>query len=1680
MSSVLAVCGSIIGGDALAAPATNKKSQQDRPDENWKILNVSPVEGSQGYFLQVRCRDFANEQRPNRQPSTVTNDESSGDETHDSEVDDDSGDYYGRGASLSRCGLSEDDLRRVTITPKIKFSVSEDKSRGFRIIGPFRKGSYKIQIAKGALSNSGAKLSEDFNWTFEVPARTPKVNFASNGRYLTERNWKSLPLTFVNVDEILVELFHVPIENVNHWLSREGERVDEKTGNLVARKNVRLSTAEDENGTTFLDLRSLVAKPDKGIYEVRVKPLNKSSEEVYGTGDARRLLVTNLNLIAKKQPRDDSYFISAVNAESGEPVRGVVIKSVTPSGRVIGTCKTSKSGCQLPSKDKASLDQAEATALLASDGSDFTYLRFSDLKLDRSDGDVLGPSYQSAEAAYSVALYGDRNIYRPNETVRLVGLLRDSNQLAPESGMPVVMNVRDSRRRLIKNAALKTNPAGLVELSLPLNGAGDTGEYSVELLVAGNVIGKTQFHVEEFVPERLRVSGGFKKENYISTDAAQMDFTAEYLFGGKAGGADFELTCELEQALFLPAKNADYSYAVWKPDSEERRKIPLGMNSGRLSSEGKGKSQCLAPKAHARFAGMTRLIGKVSVSEAGSGRTTQKVFLASVHPDSFYLGLKPEAKKLAMGDKTNVRGIVVGVDGSELAQDREIDVSVYTMKAEHNWNYHSETGEYRYNRTLHPELDVKLKVKAVRGRFDIPFTAQRIAPAYLVRAQSGNARTEVQIDGSGSGYAWDFWESGRNRTPGPMKATWLNLEAPAEIKLGQKSKVKVHLPYRGWVLMTTESDKVLSSEWIEAKEAGAIEWDFSVSEFQPNVYVSALLIKDPYLESKQSFLPERAFGVKSVKITPEEYAAKLTLNAPKTVLPKSKLSVKVSLSGGDAESFVTLAAVDEGILQLTGYPTPDPLAELQRKRALGVDTFETVGWNFQLASQPNTSKTGGDGSGRGVGAGLPRPVKPVALWSGVIRLNKNGTATVNFDVPSFRGELRLMAVAAGKKRIASAESRVTVSEPIVIQPTTPRFLAMGDQAEIPVFLSNTTAEAKKVEVSIKAETFDTGDGAQAFAGVQSLSSLSVVGDKLQTINVAPMKSAVAIFRIKANQPFGGGKLTFSAVSGEISVSDEAEIPLLPPQPETRTETVSKISAGKQNLSLAASGLLSGSDKSTVMITANPFAPVIAGHIESLVHYPYGCIEQTTSSTRPILYLPQLISDYDPSLGEPEKIRKYVQAGVQRVLSMQLPSGGFAYWPGISESDPFGSLAAVDLLQEAQKLGYEVPTERINLAVTYLDSMMTNELMNRAPNSGFQRSWYGWDIEPYLHYLLARAGKPQKARVEKLLEFQREMNFESSYLLKAALYLAGDRRYEVDLRAPSVPRLTEASRQAWGYYSELRSMGLILSVQNELFPSTDSAVALAFAVVDRMASRRSQKWGLSTQELGWAMTGLGKMMRAKPLKNSEAKLYLDGKLQNRVASAGENEFFWRMRGAVGRPLQLDLRGKDGMEDVFAFVRTEGISQNSQSVYASQGLSAGLRLLNMKGEPLDLTKPMRLGEIVVAQITLEAKEVGEDIRNVAVTYRFPSGLEIENPRLGRGKTLGWLDQESLWKTDFIDIRDSRISFFGTLERGKKVVMAAALRATLSGKFSGGFVDANAMYDARVFSKIPAVDLTINREK
>jgi hypothetical protein len=444
-----------------------------------------------------------------------------------------------------------------------------------------------------------------------------------------------------------------------------------------------------------------------------------------------------------------------------------------------------------------------------------------------------------------------------------------------------------------------------------------------------------------------------------------------------------------------------------------------------------------------------------------------------VHPDNFYLGLKSSDKQVKDGRDVSLQGALVDWGGNLVTETVSVEIEILEVQNEWIWEYDDDLGRSTWRRFLR-EIQVGAeKLKAKNGKFKYSFKPAGHAEGYIVRASAGdNARTDLYLEGEGYDWWWDEdYEARADRTPSPMVPDGIVVDVKGTLEVGKPMAASMNLPYPGRLLFTVETDEVLESRWLDIRKPGPFTTTFTINEFKPNVYVSALLVKDPFFESRKAFIPGRAFGVRSVQVRPSRHEMKLTLTVPDEVQPNQELVVKLDTGLQNTRVYATIAAVDEGILQLTKFETPDPLSLMFKKRGLLVNTFETIGWTLLLPPNSGSQTTGGDGDEwegePEEAAGRVHPIKPVALWSGLLEVGADGRTEVKFEVPTYRGQLRVMAVAASPSRIASADADVKVRDPLVLQVSFPRFLMSEDVFVVPVFLTNMTGKEGGFEVEFK-------------------------------------------------------------------------------------------------------------------------------------------------------------------------------------------------------------------------------------------------------------------------------------------------------------------------------------------------------------------------------------------------------------------------------------------------------------------------------------------------------------------------------------------------------------------------------------------------------------------------------------
>lgn len=1111
---------------------------------------------------------------------------------------------------------------KIRFDPPLDFTVAPGRA-GFDLFGPLGRGEIKLVVDQGLVSLDGGVLGAKWEQSFSVPARTPSVSLVAGGRYLPRSAWRNLAVKHVNVESAELTIRQVTPANLIFWMSDDAsEKANERNSAQLLIAPLALSSEADVEKTTWVDVASLLPSATRGVLELSLAAPGVAN------ASRSRILLTDLAVIAKrsvpdpKTPWAEDIVVWVVGIDSTDPVRGAEVTLVRRNGQAVARCNTDGAGTCRLTVTKADSDPSVPFALLARSGEDLTYVKWADLKIEPSEDDVAGEPFLS-ERPYRATFYTDRGVYRPGDTAHVVALLRGRDGNSPKGGLPVTMKITDPRARLAKRLSLKSNDAGMVSLDLPFDAFADTGKWTIDLEVADSPIATSVIQVEEFVPERMRVEATAKKTTSGFEDEVEIDIAARYLFGGSAVGSDVQMTCELAPTTFRPKLNAGYTYGVWHGQkyvynygngettgaagevrSSNQKATNLAARSGTLDDDGRTSVTCPAPSSAGSFEGPGLLVAKASVFEAGSGRSTLGIAAVPVHPESYYLGLSSKTKQAQTGTPLAVDGIVVDWDGKPVPDGKVSEIAVELVRLEPNWNdyYYEGDGGSSYSYSLQPIAEWSGTVKVQSGgKFQIEVTPREKAAIYLVRASSGKARADLSIPGAYDGFAWNLTDQKMDLTPRPGRPTGLLLDGPAKARVGDPVTVRFKAPYAGKVLLTAETSEVLESEWKKVG-AGEVSWTFTLGEFAPNVYVSALLVKDPHLESAKSFLPDRAFGVTSVPVEPTAWHQAVTVTAPAEVRSNSDFEVVLDVGRpADGAVYATIAVVDEGILQLTGFKTPDPLASLFARRALGVETYETIGWTLLVPPAGTTKKHGGDGAA-GSAAGRVQPVKPVALWSGVVKVPESGRVAVPFHVPLYRGKLRVMAVTSGAKRIGAASTSVTVVDPIVVQTTLPRFLSFGDTFQVPVFLTNMSGKPLDIDISLSAENL-------AVPGVDAIDAepnpIEFIGKPKGRVKLAPAESGTVVFHARAKKMVGAAKFRVLAKGGGFESHDELDVPFLPSGPRDRqVQKVQVAKSGTLDLQGKVSGWLPTSERTTFWVTANPYGEVFT-NLQPLIRYPYG-------------------------------------------------------------------------------------------------------------------------------------------------------------------------------------------------------------------------------------------------------------------------------------------------------------------------------------------------------------------------------------------------------------------------------------------------------------------------------------------
>ena len=1589
--------------------------------------------------------------------------------------------------SFSAPVLSDTIESYLELTPAVDYQVISDY-RNVEIHGDFkRRTTYTLKIRRGLTSRNDAVLKQDYMTRLKIPDLRPQLRFLGGGFFLARKGHLNLGLATINVKRVELDIEKVFANNLI-YVSRldRWSRWSRNLGKPIHSEVLDVPPQLNEEVTTPISLEDYLSDEHVGIFKVVARNADRQWNSAH-----QWLVITDLGISAKRA--GDNLYVWVKSLATGAPVPTARVQLISDNNQTLLSGTTNWAGFVEFTEVTEKTEDFIPFMITVAKRDDLAFIQLDKHEIATADFDIAGPAY--LQKGYEAFLYTSRGVYRPGETVQLAGIVRGPKQVTPEP-IPTRIKILSPDGRIMRELRQQTNKSGACEVKISIPDYALTGNYIAKMQIADRVVGSVQFQVEEFMPDRMKVAITVDKSSYKLGEELSIEVNAMNLFGPPAVGRKVQASCQLQAVPFVVSDDATdatkwRSFVFGNTRQFESQRIELGES--KTDAEGKARYQFTIP-ATLKAPSLLNGILTATVSEVG-GRAVTASNRVVIHPYSHYAGVR-RATTGAVKINQPLRFDYVAVDDTmAVTPGRALKLSLHKV----HWNTilrQNAAGRYAY--VSEPQM-TEVKTYALTS-------AETEQTATFTPTGYGEYRARLEDIESTATAEIEFYVSGWRNTPVSMEhPTRLDLVLDkSAYRPGQTAKLNIKAPFPGTLLLTVERERVLSHRTIVMKENTATV-SIPVREgYKPNVYLSATLKRAVPMNTvsqpdNKSLLPARAFGVIPLKID----AARRRLSIEMSLKPDSDQQEQTPLTdsrgkpipnGSQSEAVarpnsevniafevhgrrswqkydVCIAAVDEGILALTDFQTPNPHDFFYQQRGLKTRSFDLYsGILPEIADVTDNSSTGGDGAGarrlgrKRLNTGSIRRVKPVSLWSGFVQTDGNGRGTVTFKIPQFNGKLRLMAVAFAGADYGATDASLTVREPIVLTPTFPRFLAGGDKVRVPVTLFNGTGEDGEFTVKLQAS------GDVQLLSASTVNTSETTPEKIPEQPAQPSKTesplyelsvdkkveagteAQVFFDIRAQDALGAVNFNLFAEGNTETTQMDVKLPLRSVAPPVTKTGHGVVSAGEPVDFILPANLIANS--SDFSLTLSPFPNIaFSDSLRYLVRYPHGCLEQTTSKVFPLLYFSDLARSVEPMLAAEDSVDHYITSGITKLESMLLSNNQFSYWPGGTYANPWSSIYASHFLVEARKAGYEV-ADRVYDAM--LEGLKTRAKFSPDMESENDAKKVKANIAlaTYASYVLAAAGQPDRGTMHYLKNRGASgLSDYSHFQLAGAFALSGELETALSMLPVSVsPSFNGKSNPGWEtggtFNSPIRAQAIMLDVLAEVNENHPSIPMLVKNLSE--AASGGKRWR-TTQDNAFAFLALGKIMKKQADRNYSGTFKLNGE---HFADFDATETRYTDAAWDGARIQLNVEGEGSC---YYYWSAFGIQRDSFIEEYERELQVRRRYFNKDGE--ELTGTFVHGDLIVSEITVKA--LTANLENVVVVDMLPTGFEIENPRLESRAGIPWLKAQG-FKPDYIDIRDDRLIFFGTFPRQRERKFYYALRAVTQGEFTLPPIAAEAMYD------------------
>jgi uncharacterized protein YfaS (alpha-2-macroglobulin family) len=1541
-------------------------------------------------------------------------------------------------------------------------------------------GNYNIFVNQGIENISHKKIAKNYTATVFFENKLPAVTIPGKGVILPSSGKLLMPFEAVNLNAVDVSIIKIYEDNVPQYFQNNdvnGDNELRRVGKPVIQKTIRLDGDKSVNlnkKTRFmLDIDKLFRSEPGAIYRVIIGfrkeyslygckaggPAHvKSNSDEEGDGEyygdrggsssvsdedddfwsrydsyypsgfnwqdrdnpctdsyftkqkwaTRNIIASNIGLVAKRGT-DNSMLVVATDILTAQPIAGIELDLLDYQKQVIYKATSDNYGL-------AKFDMARKPYLLvAKRGDERGYLKLDDASaLPLTRFNVGGEQVQSGLKGF---IYGERGVWRPGDSIFVSFILEDKqNKLPPDH--PVELNFYNPTGQLYTTLTRNTAIDGFYSFHLATQTSDITGNWKVKIKVGGAIFEKN-IKVETIMPNRLKLNLSFGDQKELTKGQNTTGkLNAKWLFGGIAQNLKAKVDAYLssQKTSFKDFEGYDFDDPTLSFDTQVQN-----VFDGRLDAEGNTTINADV-NVEKQAPGQLKANFQVKVFEPGGNFSINQVSISyNVYPG--YVGLKAEkgdalSGMLVTGKNHQFDIVDVDTKGNPVSSRRTVTVELY--KIQWRWWWDSSGGEVsnftqdKYNKLVKTE-DVVLNNG--RGTWNLK-VAEADWGRYLIRVkdeQTGHSTGKIiYMD-------WPNYAQ-RLQQDNPTEAAMLSFTSNKPgYKVGEDAVLTIPTMANGRALISFENgSKVLKTDWINTQN-GETQYHFKVDgSMAPNVFVNVTLLQ-PHSQTVND-LPIRMYGAIPLLVEDPATVLKPIISMPDKIRPETQSAITVSEESGKEMTY-TVAIVDEGLLDITNYKTPDPHSAFYAREALGVKTWDLFDYVIGAfgGDLERILSIGGDAGGKSLNKNISvNRFKPVVKFLGPFHLPAGEKQTHAFTLPQYIGSVKAMVIAGHQGSYGFADKAVAVKKPLMILATLPRVLAPSERVQLPVTVFAMENNVKTVSLEVQSNAFS-----------------NLTGNNRQTVTFTKTGEQMVTFDLSVKDFIGVGKVRIIAKSGAETAAYDVELEVRNPNaPVTRVIEKEILPGETYSTAYAAVGM-NGTNKTTLEASTIP-AINLAKRLDYLIEYPYGCVEQTTSAVFPQLYLGQLtdLSDYQKAITS-----RNIKSGISRLNGFQVPGGGLSYWPGVGEPDEWGTNYAGHFMLAAQNAGYTLPVGFID----HWKIFQRKKALSWAPDS---RSFYGNDLmQAYRLYLLALAHAPELGAMNRLKEFP-YISIEAKWRLAAAYKLAGQPEVAVAM-ITGLPTVIKPYYTLFGTYgSDLRDDAMILETLTLL-----GQRGAASGVLRNIAAHLSQNDWYSTQTTAYSLVAIAEYCGKNA---SGSKLLFNYQANAAKGSISSASYIWSLpvKTHSGKLLVQNI-GKNKLY-MRLIQKGQPISgEDMKPINNPDVLQMRVSYFALNGSPID-PSTLKQGTDFVAQVSIKNPGRRGRYDNMALSQIFPSGWEILNTRLN--------DNEDAFKSspsDYMDIRDDRVYTYFGLPEGKEVTYYVMLNAAYLGKFYQPGVYCEAMY-------------------